>query len=341
MLSVILPVYNGEKFLRGTLYSVLNQKNIDLEVVVIDDGSKDNSLEICKEIEEMDTRVRVYFQNNSGVSAARNYGISLARGEYIAFLDQDDIYLENALGDAMQILIEKKTDFVKFARKDITVINGVETKVTEYNKFKNCSINEENIGENYTQLRRNMMFSSVWNGIYKKEFLDKKGIRFDDAMRGGCEDQYFNLCLIASDFNAVYVPNVGYLHYIRKGVSTSTKFSTSMIDALISVCELETMQCARIGLSETDYSDVFREYAWRMATVLVRCPDKGSIGYSIQKLTELYNICACYEKKMPKLIRKNFAFNIVNVLFHRRQFALIGFCIYIVQIKRRCVDRWK
>ena len=90
MISVIIPVFNAEKYLRRCLDSVLSQTYENLEVILVDDGSTDNSGSICEEYAVIDKRVRVFHQVNAGVSSARNQGISLVSGEYLTFLDADD-----------------------------------------------------------------------------------------------------------------------------------------------------------------------------------------------------------------------------------------------------------
>lgn len=90
MISIIIPVYNASQFLKSSLKSILNQTYSDYEVICVDDGSTDNSLDICREYEKKDKRIHVFSQLNSGVSAARNKGIRVAKGNYLCFLDADD-----------------------------------------------------------------------------------------------------------------------------------------------------------------------------------------------------------------------------------------------------------
>ena len=89
-LSVILPVFNGEKYVERTISNLLKSTYQNIELIIIDDGSKDKSLEICKRYSNLDTRVKVYHKENEGVALARNYGLKYATGEYVGFCDQDD-----------------------------------------------------------------------------------------------------------------------------------------------------------------------------------------------------------------------------------------------------------
>ena len=90
-LSVIMPVYNGEQYLNYSIQSVLNQTYKDYELILVDDGSTDHSLEICEKYQSKDKRIRVISQENKGISGARNAGIDIATGEYITFMDSDDV----------------------------------------------------------------------------------------------------------------------------------------------------------------------------------------------------------------------------------------------------------
>ena len=96
-ISVIIPIYNAEKYIRIAIQSILKQNFLDFEIICIDDGSIDNSLNICKEEARYDDRIIVLEQKNQGVSSARNKAIKTAKGKYIIFLDSDDYYADNSL----------------------------------------------------------------------------------------------------------------------------------------------------------------------------------------------------------------------------------------------------
>ena len=115
--SVIIPVYNVRLYLERCVQSVLRQTYKDLEIILVDDGSKDNSGELCDQLALSDQRIRVIHQENQGLSGARNTGIRQATGEYIIFLDSDDEWL---LSDGLENLLQgEKADLIIFKRVDI------------------------------------------------------------------------------------------------------------------------------------------------------------------------------------------------------------------------------
>ena len=141
MISIIVPVYNVEKYLQDCLDSILNQTFSDFELILVDDGSTDRSGEICDEAQKNDSRVRVIHQSNGGLSRARNAGTKLARGEYIAYIDSDDVVHPDYLRLLLNNLLESHADvsvcrYVRFKDKapfekeaepaSLTVISGNE-----------------------------------------------------------------------------------------------------------------------------------------------------------------------------------------------------------------------
>ena len=113
LISVIVPVYNVEQYLKKCLDSVISQTYTNLEIILVDDGSTDNSLSICREFEKLDARVRVFSQNNRGPGSARNTGLNHAKGIYIAFVDSDD-YLDKNIYKNLEKYIDEKIELIKF-----------------------------------------------------------------------------------------------------------------------------------------------------------------------------------------------------------------------------------
>ena len=112
LISVVIPAYNAEQFLDETLESVLSQTYENWECIIVNDGSTDNTESVAKKWCEKDTRFRYFYKENSGASDTRNLGIKKARGEYIAFLDADDLYMPNFLDVCLENLVEKDVDLI-------------------------------------------------------------------------------------------------------------------------------------------------------------------------------------------------------------------------------------
>ena len=104
LISVIIPVYNGERYLSEALYSVIDQTVHEIEIIVVDDGSTDNSAETIKQFS--DSRIRYIYQSNQGAAAARNHGVSLAQGAFLAFLDADDLWSKGKLSSQLKVMTE-------------------------------------------------------------------------------------------------------------------------------------------------------------------------------------------------------------------------------------------
>ena len=115
--SIVIPVYNVEKYLHQCLNSVINQTYKNLEIICINDGSKDNSLIILNEYLQKDNRIVIVNQKNSGVSSARNKGIRLSTGDFISFIDSDDYLDLNVYEKCVQRIISDNSDIIIFEKK--------------------------------------------------------------------------------------------------------------------------------------------------------------------------------------------------------------------------------
>lgn len=155
-LSVIVPVYNVEKYLERCVNSVINQNYPYMEIILIDDGSKDSSGKICDILAAKDNRIKVIHQQNGGLSAARNTGIDNATGEYIDFLDSDDELLPNVFNDLIPLLEYNKLDLIVFASQKVkpekinkekhtgkfSILDGKEALIKEISENGGCAWNK-------------------------------------------------------------------------------------------------------------------------------------------------------------------------------------------------------
>ena len=189
-LSIIIPVYNEAPFLRRCLDSVMC-KDESVEVIVIDDASTDGSAEICDEYKNIFT-IR-HLPKNQGVSKARNYGIPLARGKYITFLDSDDEMSPDGIWNMLKV-IETANALPVIGDRPVIQFNHsryyyrTQTTVT---KYKNAS-------GNYYYDNLPKLWCMVWNKIYLRSFIDKYWIKFQPHLQYG-EDEIFNLICLKND----------------------------------------------------------------------------------------------------------------------------------------------
>lgn len=207
-LSIIIPVYNNEKYLRPTLQSVLAQTYPDFEVLVVDDGSTDGSLAICQDFAQKDDRLRVIHKENGGVSSARNRGIEEAAGQYIAFVDGDDCIDPEMYTTMIAILNDTGADLV-----DCRVI-----KETQYIPlpYKQGDVEVSDHPLEYLSKKGYFIDSSL-NKVYRRDFIGHT--RFDENISYS-EDKLFVTELIFKAKKMALVSNVFY-HYIQHGDSLS------------------------------------------------------------------------------------------------------------------------
>lgn len=183
-ISVIMPIYNCEKYLKRSIESVLNQTYKKLELILINDGSTDNSLKVCREYERKDDRVRVIDKENGGVSSSRNAGLKIATGEYVTFVDADD-WIEPCMYEIMLKQFEEKN--VEFVICDYSkeYIDGEKEQI--HNNTIGCYDVDYFLNRIY---RKVDITFNVWNSIFKKERVNS--VKFDETI-GMAEDNLYVL----------------------------------------------------------------------------------------------------------------------------------------------------
>lgn len=219
LISVIIPVYNSEDYISVCLHSVTEQTYPHLEILVIDDGSEDNTPTLCRQIAEGDKRIKIYRQTNQGVSAARNRGIDLAEGEFLVFLDSDDMlhprFLEKALERAVQTGADMVSGrLVKIPSEDMRTESG------------NC------FRQFWTKPWTDIPADRILSQFHEKEELDlytaackliKKALigtlRFEEQILLG-EDTLFMYQLVRKRFSLTFTGAPWYLYRMRTGSAT-------------------------------------------------------------------------------------------------------------------------
>ena len=228
-ISIIIPNYNTEKYLSRCLDSLVHQTFKDIEIIVIDDGSKDKSVEIMKEFSQKDDRVKVIEQQNAGVARARNRGLETATGKYLMFCDSDDWYEPN-MCEVMHKTIEKeKVDVVCCHNafdweEDLASAEKEDRLVEKYynpNWFGKYVLNEKNI------LATNVL---LWNKIWRHDLIKKYYIRFPEVHNHEDAGFWYMYAFVAK--NIFCLKNKLYHYFLRSGSLMSTQVNKKPINRM-------------------------------------------------------------------------------------------------------------
>lgn len=214
-ISIIIPVYNAEQYLKRCIDSVLSQSYQFKELILVDDGSLDKSGAICDAYAKSDDRIMVFHNQNKGASAARNFGLDKATGEYISFLDSDDWIEPDYYKDFFE-----NEDFVY----DIYFQNYVCHKKdgsTEIRPLKPLSVKNGNVGEAILYLMKEVKFGWSWIKLFKHSIISKYAIKFDESISLR-EDELFALQYCAHINSLCIRPNANYHYYIYNNSLTRT-----------------------------------------------------------------------------------------------------------------------
>lgn len=220
-ISIIVPVYNIEEYIEKCVKSIMKQTYKNIEIILVDDGSKDNAGNICDELAKKDERIQVVHKANGGLSSARNAGMKHATGDYICFVDGDDCIREDYCEVLYNALIETKSEISAVAYKEIKnskarIYNSAARAKKEFDD--KCTV--YNGDEIIVQFLHWKNFRIAWNKLYRADILKnqwfKEGATF--------EDMYFNYKVLSNVNRVAYVNSPCY-YYIRRDGSISTTYS--------------------------------------------------------------------------------------------------------------------
>lgn len=227
MISVIIPVYNGEPYIDSCVRSVMEQTYRELEVIIIDDGSSDRTQEICNQLALQDSRIRIVKQANAGVSSARNVGLSLARGEFVLFVDADD-----------QLPFQAAQTLLDAAGPDVDlVIGGHEAFRGDRKKVitpQACRLSLEELVNSFEQVAA--FLHTPWGKLFRRSVIAAQNVQFDASMPYG-EDTKFNLdyckhvCNISMITDTVYSYRLGGYAGSVRYYPNRAELSRAILDA--------------------------------------------------------------------------------------------------------------
>lgn len=219
--SVIIPMYNAQRYIKSCVQSVLNQTFRDFEVICVDDCSTDDTAKIVAELIQQDNRVRYVRlpKNSGGASEPRNTGMRMSRGKYIGFLDSDDMYTPTALAELVPIAEQWKADVVHteqvlFPENQVIDVTP-QTKFTTFSKetggfSTEPTLETDNLAERVKMFCRARLFGWVHNKLYRRDLLMERNIHFDDLLTS--EDIVFYFKVVCTAPRIVRVPNIIYIY---------------------------------------------------------------------------------------------------------------------------------
>lgn len=309
--SIIVPVYNVEAYLDKCIKSILNQTFSDFELILINDGSTDKSLEICNYYKSIDNRIIVIDKINTGSSDSRNIGINLAKGEYICFVDSDDWIEENMLIDYLS-LVDNNDDvdmIISGIYIDRVSDNGEISRSTNNYKYSVWDT-EDKIKNNIINIFPNALINSSCNKLYKSDLIKLNKIKFIDTNIG--EDTLFNLELLKY-IKSLIITDKSYYHYMKypMNLSLTRLIINDAYDRYLDIHKkMNDLFIYWNVLDDSIYSMINKTmFAQYFATTLkILKSDKSLYPYNVQKkmldkglkneiIIETFNHVTCFSNK--------------------------------------------
>lgn len=337
--SVIIPVYNTEEYLEKCLYSIVNQTLNEIEIICVDDGSTDNSLQILKKYAENDNRIKVITQENSGAAVARNNGIDNAKGEYLYFIDSDDYvdlsFLEKMYNQSIDtdsdICLCQRTDYDMFRNRYTSVETAVITKFLPSKIF-----NVNDISDKIFQFCE----ISVFTKLYKTEFIKSNKIRFQNLK--SCNDVFFYFITLALAQKITYVNEFLVTSVrCRKGSITSSR--GDKINNIIIAAQETKKSLDKTGVLKTVQHSFYKRLAYNFYYELSHCNDeklKKEFNINVKKFLPVRYFIV-YKKYLLSNNMKNilnFIFSITNIYENNIKYKKISVLGIKLKIKLKNLE---
>lgn len=340
--SIIMPVYNSQGYLKNAIQSILHQTFTNWELILIDDGSTDSSGLICDEYAKNDKRIRVFHQKNQGICKARNFGITMAIGNYVGFMDNDDEYCVDILERVAAVIIDDKPDVIKYGYQIEETFNQGFKQIRRKSVTKELYFSEKNLIEIYDEINQAGYFNAVWNGFYSRDFIDKNHLIFDTSIKAGYEDWIFNYHVCTIDCSQVMIAGIGYLYYQRCDHSTFKKFSLNQISALITAAACEKKMYKSININSRKIINWPSEAVKYIIELLLIFQRKGC---NLSESAKMKYLKFYYDSEVFENIETALSSNltllrkVVVILFAKQHFKLLLFISKIyyqfILIKKR------
>lgn len=333
LVSVIIPVYNVEIYLRECLQSVIGQTYKNLEILLIEDGATDSSGKICDEIAKEDQRIKVFHRENEGVSAARNFGIEQASGEWIFFVDSDDMLDLYAIECAMES-VKDEDDICILGFKEIydakeilaTDREGVREKIRQIERkdFRGLQFRIFNRDREAVCDRNLIKLSSPWK-IFRKKMIDDNILRFEKGLPNG-EDGVFNLYAYRYARHGIAIERP--LYYYRQRKDSVTHRYNKNVEKDFQKLHEAYLKFIQTEKNPSDFKEVWMErLIWSLSfcCILKYCHPDNPDKYSKRKREFLLTYQNGYSEEVQNVSLRTFKIQkkIIFEAIKRKNFFLI------------------
>ena len=333
LFSVIVPIYNIEKYIRRCIDSVLMQSFADFELILVDDGSPDNCGAICDEYAAKDSRIKVIHKENGGLVSARQAGIKIASGDYIFNLDGDDAVLPHALESAYKIICDTNADIISFSYK--CSINGKIGDVVEdladeglYNKSQ---IIEHIFPKLLSDKNMNHIFYFLWGKAIKRELAQKHQLYVNPAISLGEDLSCIVPCFLEAE--TVYMSKTAVYLYTIRNDSISTDFKTHQITQIEDVI----LGLRNLSIKKPkDFDEQISRYSCFMCFAILAAAAEGNHFNSIRKLEELIS-ASVHKEEIKKAYFENITIKsrIAIFLMKKQKISLAFYFLYFCKELKR------
>ena len=291
--SIIIPAYNCQNTIKKAISSLVNQTYDNLEILVINDGSTDNTNDIVNSIMSLDDRIIYYKNNNQGVSETRNFGLSKASGDFVMFLDSDDYYMQNTIEICINNIVSSNSDLLIFGM----VFNNVSDGIKTIKGIKSdITMEIQDLRINFEHFYTNNLISSCWNKMYrtnyaKKIFFDKSISTYEDLLY---VVEYLSIC---EKIHLIKEPL--YVYNITKETSLSKKYKKTMYEEICSLEKKLVNFYKVLGINDLDFV-INQKYFFSVIIInnLIKSPkNKKDIISDLKKTVESQFLVAIINSK--------------------------------------------
>ena len=330
LFSIVIPIYNSEKYLLDCIQSVQNQTYSDLDIILVDDGSTDSCKSICEKLLINDKRLRYFYKKNGGVSSARNYGLREAKGEYISFIDSDD-FIDKRYVESILELIDKTIDMVVLGH-------------LRYNENEKTSkiVKHKFINKTYTsnELKQIIIDDGRFNGFtvasacavcFRTSIIRANNILFNETVKFN-EDGLFTSEYVLHCSNNIILNYSKALYYYRINNSSATQQIVEYDEKYIhSMDNIINRLSLYVEYSNNIYIQISRRKATKTLTKIMSMV-RNNIAYD-QIRSEMYNVEFMTSLKKVKFSSLTLSFKIIYILLFFRFYKIV-YWIFTYKIKK-------